>query len=169
MRLSVRYRLQNALFGEVPAAECAFPHLGKRRLTSRKTAFCPDGLTQKRILDSTPHAKAHSGGSEDPRAHLSMRTSYRMRFSVTCRLQNALFRRVRFFSPGQMRRRLTKRRTLSRRSHAKAHSATRLMDEASTPRSQAIQAAFHATGSRDSFPLAPPLPFEEDCLSLSCT
>ena len=114
--------LQNALFREVPAAECAFPHLGKRRVYSRKGALCPDGLTQKRILDSTPHAKAHSGGSEDPRAHLSVRTSYRMRFSVTCRLQNALFRRVRFFSPGQMRRRLTKRRTLSRRSHGKAHS-----------------------------------------------
>ena len=87
------------------SVECAFPHLGKRRLTSRKSAFCPDGLTQKRILDSTPHAKAHSGGSEDPRVHLSVRTSYRMCFYVThkgCRRShNALFRRVRFSSPGQ--------------------------------------------------------------------
>ena len=97
------------------AAECAFPHLGKRRLTSRKSAFCPDGLTQKRILDSIPHAKAHSGGSEDPRVHLSVRTSCRMRFSVTRWLQNALFRRVRFSSPGQTRRRLTERRTLRHR------------------------------------------------------
>ena len=48
----------------------------------------------------------------------------RMRFSVTRRLQSALFRRVHFSSPAQMRRRLTKRRTLSRRSHGKAHSAT---------------------------------------------
>ena len=88
-------RSHNALFREAPVAECAFPHLGKRRLTSRKSAFCPDGLTQKRILDSTPHAKAHSGGSEDPRVHLSVRTSCRMRFSVRCRLQTALFRDLR--------------------------------------------------------------------------
>ena len=97
------------------SVECAFLYLGKRRLTSRKTAFCPDGLTQKRILDSTPHAKAHSGGSEDPRVHLSVRTSCRMRFFVTRWLQNVLFRRVLFSSPGQTRRRLTEKRTLGHR------------------------------------------------------
>ena len=98
------------------SVECAFPHLGKHGVASRKSAFCPDGLTQKRILDSTPHAKAHSGGSEDPRVHLSVRTSYRMCFYVThkgCRRShNALFRRVRFSSPGQTRRRLTQKRIL---------------------------------------------------------
>ena len=46
-----------------------------------------------------------------------------MRFSVRARPQNALFRRVRFSSPGQTRRRLTERRILRRRSHVKAQSA----------------------------------------------
>ena len=32
------------------AIECAFPHLGKRRATSRKSAFCNLRLTEKRIL-----------------------------------------------------------------------------------------------------------------------
>ena len=51
--------------------------------------------------------------------------------------------------------------------HGKAHSATRFMNEASTPRSQAIKAAFHTIGSGD------PLPSLYLCLlrrtvSLSC-
>ena len=46
-----------------------------------------------------------------------------MRLYVRARSQNALFRRVRFSSPGQTRRRLTQKRTLPRRPHAKAHSA----------------------------------------------
>ena len=46
-----------------------------------------------------------------------------MHFSVTCRLQNALFRRVRFSSPGQTRRRLTENRTLRLPAHGKPHSA----------------------------------------------
>ena len=135
------------------SVKCAFPHLGKRRPTSRESAFCtgaltknrildstphakahsvstpsrksafrPDALTQKRILDSTPHAEAHSGGSEDPRVRLSVRTSYRMHFSVRHGLQNALFRRVRFSLPGQTSTHLTRKRTLPRRPHAKAHS-----------------------------------------------
>ena len=101
--------------------------------------------------------------------HYCAASDCRMRFFVTHRLQSALFRRVRFSSPGQTSSLLTERRTLPRRPHAKAHSATRLMDEASTPRSQVIQAAFRVTDSRDSVPLAPPLPLEEDRLSLSCT
>ena len=115
------------------SVECAFPQLGKRRPTSRKSALCVDSLTQKRILgptltqkrilDSTPHAEAHSGGSEDPRVHLSVRASYRMRFSVRPGLQNALFRRVRFSSSGQTSSCLTQNRILRRRPHAKPHSA----------------------------------------------
>ncbi len=101
MRFSVRRRLQNALF---------------RRVRFSSPGQTSTHLTQKRILDSTPHAKAHSGGSEDPRVHLSVRTSYRMCFYVThkgCRRShNALFRRVRFSSPGQTRRRLTQKRIL---------------------------------------------------------
>ena len=46
-----------------------------------------------------------------------------MRFSVTPTSQNAPFRRVRFSSPAQTRRRLTKNRTLSRCPHGKAQSA----------------------------------------------
>ena len=105
------------------SVECAFPHLGKRRAASRKTALCPDALTQKRILCRRSHGKAHSGGSEDPRVHLSVRASYRMRFSVRPGLQNALFRRVRFSSSGQTSSCLTQNRILRRRPHAKPHSA----------------------------------------------
>ena len=89
---------------------------------SRKTAFRPDGLTRKRTPSRRPHAKAHSGGSEDPRVRLSVRASYRVRFSVRHGLQNALFRRVRFSSPGQTSTHLTKKRTLCRLPHGKAHS-----------------------------------------------
>ena len=42
------------------SVECAFPHLGKRRAASRKSAFCTLGLTQKRSLHVGPHGKAHS-------------------------------------------------------------------------------------------------------------
>ena len=68
--------LQNALFREsdTPRArlyvsrrcrmrfsvECAFPYLRKRGATSRKGAFCADGLTQKRSLQPSPHGKARS-------------------------------------------------------------------------------------------------------------
>ena len=51
--------------------ECAFPHLGKRRPTSRKSAFWPMDLTQKRILCPLPHGKAHSA----PDANLTDRKS----------------------------------------------------------------------------------------------
>ena len=42
------------------SVECAFPHLGKRGATSRKSAFCNRHLTEKRILHVGPHGKAHS-------------------------------------------------------------------------------------------------------------
>ena len=47
--------------------------------------------------------------------HCCAASGYRLRFSVRRRVQNALFRRVRFSSPGQTRRRLTERRTLGHR------------------------------------------------------
>ncbi len=69
--------MRNALFGNVATAECAFPystgcrmrfsvecafpHLRKRRPTSRKGAFWPWDLTQNRILTPAPHGKPHSG------------------------------------------------------------------------------------------------------------
>ena len=42
------------------SVECAFPHLGKRRAASRKSAFWSWCLTEKRILYVGPHGKAHS-------------------------------------------------------------------------------------------------------------
>ena len=45
-----------------------------------------------------------------------------MRFSVTCRTQNALFRRVRFSSPAQTSACLTEKHILYPPPHGKAHS-----------------------------------------------
>ena len=41
--------------------ECAFPHLGKRGVASRRSAFWAWALTEKCILELVPHGKAHSG------------------------------------------------------------------------------------------------------------
>ena len=60
------------------SVECAFPHLGKRGVASRKSAVCGCDvtekrslarahrahLTEKRILHVGPHGKAHSVGLE---------------------------------------------------------------------------------------------------------
>ena len=45
------------------SVECAFLYLGKRRATSRKSAFWLLRFTEKRILRVAPHEKAHSGRS----------------------------------------------------------------------------------------------------------
>jgi len=111
MRLLVTSRPQNAPF---------------RRMRFSSPAQTPTRLTQKRTLTLASHAKAHSDPGtlrKDPRVRLSVRTSYRMRFSVQHGLQNALFRRVRFSSPAQTPTHLTQKRTLSPAPHAKAHSA----------------------------------------------
>ena len=68
--------IRNALFGNVAttecafpystgcrmrfSVECAFPHLRKRRPASRKSAFWPWALTQRRTLTPVPHGKPHS-------------------------------------------------------------------------------------------------------------
>ena len=44
-----------------------------------------------------------------------------MRFSVTLRIQSALFRRVRLSSPGQTQRRLAEKRILELVPHEEAH------------------------------------------------
>ena len=75
--LWMRAATQNASFRDVSVAECTFPshrhrrmrfsvecafsHLRKRRATSRKSALCPRCLTEKRILCTVSHGKAHSG------------------------------------------------------------------------------------------------------------
>ena len=74
--LWMRAATQNASFRDVSVAECVFPshrdhrmrfsvecafsHLRKRRATSRKSALCPRCLTEKRILCTVSHGKAHS-------------------------------------------------------------------------------------------------------------
>ena len=80
-------------------------------------------LTERRILDGRRHGKAHFACGPHQKAHSACGRSRRVRFSVTCRLQNALFRRVRLSSPAQTRRRLTERRILHPPAHGKPHSA----------------------------------------------
>ena len=86
---------------------------------------------------SAPHQKAHSACERSRRLRLSVtvgprgcpdcafpsRHGHRMRLCVSVRGQNALFRKVRFSSPGQTWRHLTEKRTLGGRGHGKAHSA----------------------------------------------
>ena len=118
--------------------ECAFPHLGKRGVGSRKSAFwqvgsrksavwlapaehtsrksapCTSGLTEKRTLAAPP-------GRTSPKDALWRFWSSQSASFRDVKLQNALFRRMRFFSPAQTRRRLTEKRSLHRRPHGKAH------------------------------------------------
>ena len=153
------------------SVNCAFPHLGKRGATSRKSAVCnqrvtekrilrvaPHGkahsvrrisrksalcmcrLTEKRILVVPPHGKAHSACERSRRLRLSVtvgprgypdcafpsRHGHRMRLYVSVWGQSALFRKLRFSSPGQTRRRLTEKRILQPAGHGKAQSACAL-------------------------------------------
>ena len=117
---------------------------------SRKSALCTSDLTEKRTLHVPPHGKAHSGGTPSRKSALCMRAvtqnaslrhggtawgsecafpsrrGHRMRLYVSVWGQNALFRKVRFFSPGQTRRRLTEKRILQPAGHGKAQSACAL-------------------------------------------
>ena len=92
---------QNASFREIVPPECAFPygtgcrmrfsvecafsHLGKRRVASRKSAVCMLGLTQKRILYVGPHGKAQSAPSTSRKGAVCARAV----------AQSATFREVR--------------------------------------------------------------------------
>ena len=112
-------------------SECAFPHLGKRGAGSRKSAFWqadsrksavwpapPEHTSRKSALwprpRGAPHQKTHSGWG----------VTSRMRLSVTSNPQNALFRKMRFFSPAQTWRRLTEKRILAGRLTEKRTLAT---------------------------------------------
>ena len=129
------------------SVKCAFSHLGKRGATSRKSAFRLWPLTERRILGGRGHGKAHSVRRISRKSALCMRAvtqtaslrhggtawgsecafpsrrGHRMRLCVSVRGQSALFRKLRFSSPGQTWRRLTEKRTLGGRGHGKAHSA----------------------------------------------
>ena len=68
------------------SVECAFPHLGKRGGASRKSALCPDALTEKRtlcrrltkkrILDGRRDGKAHSVPTVYEKAHFGPRPHF---------------------------------------------------------------------------------------------
>ena len=129
------------------SVKCAFPHLGKRGATSRKSAFCVYSLTEKRILQPAGHGKVQSACALSRKSALCMRAvtqtaslrhggtawgsecaflsrhGHRMRLYVSVWGQSALFRKLRFSSPGQTRRRLTEKRILRVAPHGKAHSA----------------------------------------------
>ena len=124
------------------SVECTFPHLGKRRATSRKSALCNLRLTEKRTLACAHRAHltekrtlAAPPGRTSPKdalwlgrhlqnaslreasyekTHSDRSGARKMRFSVT---SNS---RVRFSSSGQMRRRLTEKRTLQPAPHGKS-------------------------------------------------
>ena len=81
--------------------ECAFPHLGKRGVSSRKDALWPRRLTEKRILLPASHGKAHSAAYVSRKAALCHPQIAQLCFSVTRRLQNASFRDV--AAPGRCR------------------------------------------------------------------
>ena len=65
------------------SVECAFPHLGKHGAGSRKSALCPDGLTEKRTLRSSPIGKTQFGVASYGKAHSVGLGGCRLRFSVT--------------------------------------------------------------------------------------
>ena len=88
------------------SVECAFPHLRKRGATSRKGAFCADGLTEKRSLHPPPHAKAHSAQTVSRKSAVCTRHLTEKR---------ALHQR--------RHRDVTKGRILGGRRHGKAHFA----------------------------------------------
>ena len=62
------------------SVECAFPHLGKRRVASRKSAFCALGLTEKCSLHPAPHGKAQSVREQSRRVRLSARSDPKPKF-----------------------------------------------------------------------------------------
>ena len=119
VRLSVRVRPRVRF-----SVECAFPHLRKRGAASRKSAFCADGLTEKRSLQPAPHGKAQSARWASRESAFCTPTVTQSASFRESPPQSALFRRVRLSSPAQTWRRLTEKRSLRPRRHQKAQSAT---------------------------------------------
>ena len=119
VRLSVRVRPRVRF-----SVECAFPHLRKRGATSRKSAVCGCGTTEKRILQPAPHGKAHSATQQSPRVHLFVRARPRVRFSVECAFSHLGKRGVTSRKSAVCGCGTTEKRILCRRPHGKAHSPT---------------------------------------------
>lgn len=93
-------------------------------MTSRKSTFWRWPLTEKRALCGRRDGKAYSVRWPSRKSAFRERAAPRVRFSVRVCSQSALFCRMRLFSPGQMSRCLTQKRTLSPSSHGKAHSGS---------------------------------------------
>ena len=79
-------------------------------------------VVSQRVSVTQQVQSAPFGGAAPAECAFPSHRARRMRFSVAPRPQNALFRRVRFSSPGQTSGRLTERRTLCRPPHGKAQS-----------------------------------------------
>ena len=86
---------------------------------SRKSALCMRAVTQTASL-------RHGGTAWGSECAFLSRHGHRMRLCVSVWGQNALFRKLRFSSPGQTWRHLTEKRILRVPSHGKAHSARRI-------------------------------------------
>ena len=100
-------------------------------------------LTKKRTLHASGHADCAFTSRWDrvgfrmrfsvtvgprgcPDCAFPSRRDHRVRLYVSVRGQNALLRKLRFFSPGQTWRRLTEKRILLVAPHGKAHSVRRI-------------------------------------------
>ena len=68
----------------------------------------------------------HGGTAWGSECAFPSRRGHRMRLCVSVRGQSALFRKLRFSSPGQTRRRLTEKRILRVAPHGKVHSVRRI-------------------------------------------
>ena len=114
------------------SVECAFPHLRKRRPTSRKSAFWQWDLTQKRTLTPIPHGKPHSGYGPSRKSALYViattecafpyGTGCRMRFSVECAFPHLRKRRPTSRKSAFWPWDLTQKRILTPTPHGKPHS-----------------------------------------------
>ena len=86
---------------------------------SRKSALCMRAVTQ-----TAPFR--HGGTAWGSECAFPSRRGHRVRLCVSVWGQNALFRKLRFSSPGQTRRHLTEKRILRVPPHGKAHSVRRI-------------------------------------------
>ena len=108
-------------------SECAFPHLGKRGVGSRKSAFWQVGSRKSAVWPApAEHTSRKSTfctlGLTEKRTLLAWSSQSALLRDV--KPQNALFRRMRFFSPAQTWRRLTEKRILPGRLTEKRTLAT---------------------------------------------
>ena len=118
----LRGTMENASTGQTRSSNPP-PACGAACARVRRSRFGFD-LTEKRTLPNRWVQNALFRHDVTAECAFPSRRNRRMRLSVRVPAQNALFRRVRLFSPGQTWRRLTEKRTLPPAPHGKAHSAT---------------------------------------------